>query len=300
LRDFATEGARRTDGPAPAAPRWAHRRGSFLLSEPLLVGVLNVTPDSFSDGGRYLDPERAWSQASRMIEQGAAVIDVGGESTRPGATPVEVAEEIDRVLPVVERIRARSDVPISIDTRRALVANAALEAGADIVNDVSALSDRRMAEVVAASGAGLVLMHMRGTPATMQRDPRYRDVAAEVTDELGARVAEAVGSGITPERIVVDPGIGFGKTFQHNLELIASLSLLSRLGRPIMLGVSRKAFLGAIVGAAVPEERAIATAAACVMGYLNGARIFRVHDLDVVGQALRVAVAIDGARQTEA
>ncbi len=272
--------------------RWLHRRGELRLSRPILMGVLNLTPDSFSDGGRFLGPERALARATEMVREGAALIDVGGESTRPGSEPVAPEEEAERVVPILRLLRAELDVPLSIDTRRAVVAEAALEAGADIVNDVSALGDPRMAEVVAASRAGLVLMHMRGTPRTMQQDPRYDDVAAEVTRELEEALQRALEAGIAPDRIVVDPGIGFAKGFDHNLELISRLNELRQLGRPILLGVSRKAFLGALLGGAPPERRAVATAAACIAGLYAGARIFRVHDVAIVAEALTVAEAI--------
>jgi dihydropteroate synthase len=262
--------------------------------------ILNVTPDSFSDGGLFLDPERAASRAEEMVAEGAALIDIGGESTRPGAEPVDPAAEAARVLPVIAAVRARVSVPLSVDTRRGSVARAALDAGADIVNDVSGLGDPAMAELIASTGAGLVLMHMRGEPATMQEEPRYGDVAAEVAHELGARVALARAAGIPAAAMVVDPGIGFGKTFAHNLELIARLHVLAALGRPILLGASRKAFLGALVGATVAAERAVATAAACVMGFVHGARIFRVHDVAIVRQALQVAEAIHATQSPTA
>ncbi|MEX2571569.1 MAG: dihydropteroate synthase [Gemmatimonadota bacterium] len=276
----------------PPAVRWGHRTGALDLGAPVLMGVLNVTPDSFSDGGLFADPARAAERAEAMVAEGAAIIDIGGESTRPGAQPLGADEEIERVLPVLRLVRSRMDVPISIDTRRAAVARAALDAGADIVNDVSALADPEMPRVVAASGAALVLMHMRGTPATMQVDPMYGDVAAEVTAELGERLRVARDAGIEEDRIVVDPGIGFGKTQGHNLELISRLDLLTTLGRPVLLGVSRKAFLGALLGGAPASERGVATAAACVAGLFKGARVFRVHDVRIVREALQVAEAI--------
>jgi dihydropteroate synthase len=281
-----------SDDAAGAADIWVHRRGSFKLDNPLLMGVLNVTPDSFSDGGRYDDAGRALAHAEEMVAAGAGLIDVGGESTRPGATPIDPAEETARILPVVRALRGRIQVPISVDTRRAIVARAALDEGVDIVNDVSALADPDMAPVVAGESAGLVLMHMRGTPQTMQTNPRYADVAGEVRDELADRLRYAVDAGIERRRIAVDPGVGFGKTFTHNLELIARLGVLAGLRRPIVLGVSRKAFLGELVAGAPPEERAVATAAACVAGLFAGARVFRVHDVGVVNQALQVAAAV--------
>lgn len=277
---------------AEASQRWLCRTGSVDLTGPVLMGILNTTPDSFSDGGLFLDPGLAAERAGRMIEEGAAIIDVGGESTRPGAAAVDPREEAARVLPVVRRLKNEHRVVVSIDTRRAEVARAALDEGADIVNDVSALADPEMAGVVAGSSAGLVLMHMRGTPATMQNDPRYGNVVEEVRTELAERLDAAQRAGIDPERVVIDPGIGFGKTFQHNLELIGRLDRLTELGRPVLLGVSRKAFLGALAGGAAPAERVHATAAACVLGMLRGARIFRVHDVRAVRDALGVAAAI--------
>jgi dihydropteroate synthase len=260
-----------------------------------VMGILNVTPDSFSDGGRFAVPELALRRAEQMAEEGADLIDVGGESTRPGADPVPVEEELRRVLPVVERLRTSLDLPVSVDTRRAEVARAALDAGAEVINDVTALGDPRMAGVVADAGAGLVLMHMRGEPRTMQLDPVYEDVVREVGEALDRAVARAVEAGVPAERVVVDPGIGFGKTLEHNLELIRRLDALADRGRPVLLGVSRKAFLGTLLGGAAPAERAVATASACVMGLLHGARIFRVHDVRVVREALRVAEAIRAA-----
>ncbi|CAN5517074.1 dihydropteroate synthase [soil metagenome] len=280
------------DATASLPAVWEIPGAALSLERPLLLGILNITPDSFSDGGRFLDPRVALERALRLREEGADLLDIGGESTRPGAPPVDATEELARVLPVLRLLREKLDLPLSIDTRKADVARAALREGASIVNDISALGDPEMAAVVAEGGAGLVLMHMRGTPQTMQRDPRYRDVAAEVAEELEAALERARAAGIPDERVVVDPGIGFAKTAEHNLELLARLELLSRLGRPILLGASRKAFLGALLGGVPPEERAVGTAAACVVGLLRGARIFRVHDVGVVRQALEVAEAI--------
>jgi dihydropteroate synthase len=262
------------------------------------MGILNVTPDSFSDGGQLSSPEAALRRAEQMINDGADLLDLGGESTRPGAEPVSIQAELQRVIPVLRLLRSRLTVPLSIDTRRAEVASAALAEGTDIVNDVSALGDPEMAEVVASTGAGLVLMHMRGTPVTMQDHAVYADVATEVTDELAARLRVATAAGISADRIVVDPGIGFAKTAAQNMQLVGRLAELERLGRPILLGVSRKAFLGALLGGASPSERVHATAAACVVGLLAGARIFRVHDIRPVRQALTVAEAIRAASDT--
>lgn len=256
------------------------------------MGVLNATPDSFSDGGLYDVPERALARAERMVAEGADLLDLGGESTRPGAAPVSPADEAARILPVLRLLRARLSVPVSVDTRRAEVARLALDEGAEIVNDVSALADPAMGGVVAEAEAGVVLMHMRGTPETMQRDPRYADVAGEVADELAAALERARAAGIADGRVVLDPGIGFAKTAEHNLELLARLGELARLGRPLLLGPSRKSFLGKILGGIPAEERDAGTAAACVVGLLHGARVFRVHDVRIVRHALDVAEAV--------
>ena len=256
------------------------------------MGILNVTPDSFSDGGAYPSPEAVAERAAEMVRAGADLLDVGGESTRPGAAPVSAEEEMSRILPVIRLLADRLSAPISVDTRKAAVARAALDAGAQAVNDVSALGDPEMARVVADAGAGVVLMHMRGTPETMQLNPTYQDVVREVAEELGAAVERATAAGIAPERVVIDPGIGFGKTAAHNLQLLSRLSELGRVGPPVLLGVSRKAFIGSLLGGAAPAERAVGTAAACVAGLFQGARIFRVHDVRVVREALTVAEAI--------
>lgn len=277
---------------APFPGSWAIRGRSLSLERPLVMGILNVTPDSFSDGGRYHGPERALARAVEMVEEGAELLDVGGESTRPRAAPVDPREELARVLPVLRLLKARLPVLVSVDTRRAEVARAALAEGAEIVNDVSALADPAMGEVVAEAEAGVVLMHMRGTPQTMQDDPRYGDVAGEVADELHASLERARAAGIEDGRVVLDPGIGFAKTAGHNLELLARLGELARLGRPLLLGPSRKAFIGAVLGGVPAAERAAGTAAACVVGLLHGARLFRVHDVRMVRQALDVAEAI--------
>ncbi|HEX7243562.1 MAG TPA: dihydropteroate synthase [Longimicrobiaceae bacterium] len=277
---------------APFPGTWSIRGRSLSLERPLVMGVLNVTPDSFSDGGRFDAPERALARAAEMVAEGADLLDVGGESTRPGAAPVDPAEEAARVVPVVRLLVERLRVPVSVDTRRAGVARAALAEGAEIVNDVSALADPAMGEAVAEAGAGLVLMHMRGTPQTMQLDPRYGDVAGEVADELESALERARAAGVPDERVALDPGIGFAKTAGHNLELIARLAELGRLGRPVLLGASRKSFIGRLLGGIPAEERGAGTAGACVAGLLHGARIFRVHDVRLVRHALDVAEAI--------
>jgi dihydropteroate synthase len=272
---------------------WRIRGRTLSLERPLVVGILNVTPDSFSDGGRWADPAAALEQARRMVDEGADLVDVGGESTRPGASPVSAAQEMERVLPVLRAIRGALDIPVSVDTRRAEVARAALEEGAEVINDVSALGDPAMAATVAAHDAGLVLMHMRGTPETMQTLTGYGDVAEEVAAELAPALARATEAGICAERIVVDPGIGFAKTAEQNLELIARLDVFGgRLGRPVLLGPSRKAFVGALLGGVPAAERDAGTVGACVAGLARGARIFRVHQVKAARQALDVADAV--------
>jgi len=258
---------------------------------PLVMGIVNVTPDSFSDGGLFLEPEAAIAHGMRLAEEGAAILDVGGESTRPGADPVGVDEELRRVLPVVEALAARSGVRVSIDTTKAAVASAALDAGAAIVNDVSAFRfDPELAGVVADAGADCCLMHMLGEPRTMQHDPRYDDVVSEVMAFLEERVAFAVGEGVSEERVWVDPGIGFGKTVEHNLELLRRLDELVALGRPLVIGTSRKSFLGRLTGRS-EAERLAGTLATNVLALERGARIFRVHDVAPVADALKVAAA---------
>ena len=276
---------------------WRFRGGQVGLGRAVVMGVLNVTPDSFSDGGRYQAPEAALAHAEALLAAGADLLDVGGESTRPGADEVSGEEELARVLPVLRLLKARLAAPVSVDTRRAAVAHAALAEGAAIINDVSALGDREMPGVVASAGAGVVLMHMRGTPRTMQRQAHYADVVGEVAQELAAARARALAAGIAPECIVLDPGIGFAKTAEHNWRLLGRLEVLAALGSPLLLGVSRKAFLGALLDGAPPEQRVGATAAACVAGYLAGARVFRVHDVREVREALRVAEAVQRARE---
>ena len=255
------------------------------------MGVLNVTPDSFSDGGQFLDPEVAVRHGRELVAEGADLIDVGGESTRPGAEPVAEAVELGRVLPVVERLAGDAAVPISIDTSKAAVARAALAAGASLVNDVTALrGDPEMAAVVAEAGADVCLVHMRGEPRTMQDDPRYEDVVGEVRAFLEGRLELAVGQGIAEQRIWLDPGIGFGKTLEHNLELIRRLDEIVAVGRPVVFGASRKRFLGALTGR--PEqERVAGTVAANVLAFERGASVFRVHDVAPTRDALRVAAA---------
>jgi dihydropteroate synthase len=258
-----------------------------------IMGVVNVTPDSFSDGGRYLDAKAAIAHGLSLEAGGAAILDIGGESTRPGAAPVPEAEELRRVLPVIEGlIDSGCQAQISIDTFKAAVAVRALRAGATLVNDVTALrGDPQMARVVAEAGAECCLMHMLGDPRTMQRDPHYDDVVNDIKAFLAERMAFATAAGIAIERIVVDPGIGFGKTVAHNLELLRRLDEFLDLGRPVLIGTSRKSFLGRLTGRDAPEDRLAATIATNVLAYERGARVFRVHDVAPVRDALAVAAA---------
>jgi dihydropteroate synthase len=255
---------------------------------PSVMGVVNVTPDSFSDGGRHLDPGAAEAAARRMIEEGAAIVDVGGESTRPGSDGVSAEEELRRVVPVLDRLGG--ELPLSIDTSKAAVARAALERGTILVNDVTALrGDPALAEVVAAADAYLCLMHMQGEPRTMQAEPRYADVAAEVASFLEQRLAFAVSQGVPEERICLDPGIGFGKTVAHNLELVRRLDVLLALGRPVLVGFSRKSSLRRLTGS---DDLLGASVAAAVAAFERGATILRVHDVRPHVDALAVAAAV--------
>jgi dihydropteroate synthase len=257
-----------------------------------VMGVVNVTPDSFSDGGLYSDAGTAIAHALELEAEGAGILDIGGESTRPGAEPVDAGAERDRVVPVIRGLRDRGvTAQISIDTSKAAVAAAALDAGATLVNDVTALrGDPEMAELVASRGTQCCLMHMLGEPRTMQQDPRYDDVVSEVKAFLEERMAFAVAAGIAEERLMLDPGIGFGKTAEHNLELLARVDELVALGRPVVIGTSRKSFLGRITGRAV-DDRLAATIATNVLAYERGARVFRVHDVGPVRDALVMAGA---------
>jgi dihydropteroate synthase len=258
-----------------------------------LMGVVNVTPDSFSDGGLYLDPGAAIAHGRELAAAGASILDVGGESTRPGAAPVAAEEELRRVEPVVAGL-ARTVEAISVDTSKATVAEAALDAGASIVNDVTALrGDPEMAALVADRGAGLVLMHMAGDPRTMQVNPEYGDVVAEVRDFLAERLAAAVAAGVEESRIWLDPGIGFGKTVAHNLELLRGLPELATLGRPILLGTSRKSFIGRTDGSET-DDRLGGTIATSILAALSGATILRVHDVREMAQALKLTSAVLG------
>lgn len=266
---------------------------------PLVMGILNVTPDSFSDGGLWLEPGRATDHACEMLAAGADLIDVGGESTRPGAAAVAAPEQIRRTQPVIERILAASPgALISIDTSSAAVARAGIDAGVRMVNDVSALrGDPQMAEVVAGAGAFVVLMHMQGVPRTMQSEPCYRNVVEEVAAFLCERRAFALQHGIAEQHIVVDPGIGFGKKLEHNLRLLACLERFTAIG-PVLLGTSRKSFIGQVLGISEPRDRGIGTEVTHVLAMLAGVRILRVHDVAAVRQTIEMVAAIRRAAQT--
>jgi dihydropteroate synthase len=261
---------------------------------PVVVGILNVTPDSFSDGGKFIDPEAAAGHAAGLLDEGAGMIDVGGESTRPGSDPVSQREEIRRVVPVIERIiAARPEAVVSVDTYRSATAAAALDAGASIVNDVTALrGDPLMVSVAAEARCPVILMHMQGEPKTMQREPRYADVVGEVNDFLRLRAEHAVRSGVDAENVIVDPGIGFGKNLDHNLALLRDLETVVELGFPVLVGASRKRFIGSITGVQEAAERVSGTVATTVLAYEKGARLFRVHDVRANSEALAVAEAV--------
>jgi dihydropteroate synthase len=280
----------------------SHPRRGIRLSDgavvrfPAVMGVLNITPDSFSDGGRYLDADSAQAHAIEMARSGADIIDIGGESTRPGASEVSPEEELSRVIPVIRALRGTLARPISIDTRKAAVARAALAEGATIVNDVSAMEfDPAMAETVARARAAVILMHTRGTPATMMRRARYRDVVSEVREYLAARARAAAKAGIARSRIIVDPGIGFAKTANHNLQLLNALPRLRKLGYPVLMGVSRKSFVRRITGTS-DIDLLFGTAAAVALAIAGGASIVRVHDPEPMRAVVRMASAIVGGR----
>ena len=270
------------------------RVGSLLSGpDPVLMGILNVTPDSFSDGGDFFGVELAVAQAEEMLDDGAHVIDLGGESTRPGSDPVSSDEELRRVIPVIRGILAtRPEAVISIDTYRASTAEATLDAGASIVNDITALGDPGMATLIAERGTPVVLMHMLGEPKSMQQDPHYEDVVREVRDFLADRAERAVRAGVAEENVILDPGIGFGKTLRHNLELLNSLDAFVQIGYPVLVGASRKSFLGNITGSDDAKDRLFGTVATSIVAYERGARLFRVHDVRANREALEVAAAV--------
>ena len=287
-------------GPVPAAPArphapmlWRCRERVFDLGAgPLVMGILNVTPDSFSDGGRYFDPAAAVTRGRQLAQEGAALLDVGGESTRPGSAPVEPEEQWRRIGPVLRELIRDRRAALSVDTSSAIVAERALAAGAEVVNDITSLRDPRMAGVVRETSAGLVLMHMKGTPADMQKSPRYEDAPREVADWLTIRMRGAVHAGIAGERIALDPGIGFGKTLEHNLRLLGALDRLSALGRPVVVGVSRKSFLGRLQDDAPVDQRLEAGLAAAAVAVFQGASVVRTHDVAATVRAVRLAAAI--------
>lgn len=269
-------------------------RHTLDLTQPLVMGILNVTPDSFSDGGKFIDPSRALEHARRMIEQGAGMIDVGGESTRPGAADVSEEEEIRRVVPVIEALAAGTSVPISVDTSKAAVMSAAVAAGASLINDVRALQEPGALEAAARTDAAVCLMHMQGQPRTMQHEPRYDDIVGEVTAFLEQRVATCVAAGIDRERLALDPGIGFGKRLEHNLALLAHLPEVGRTGLPVLVGVSRKSMFQSLLGRPV-EQRLAGGLAVATAAVLAGAAILRVHDVAETVDAVKVAQALRAA-----
>ena len=268
-----------------------HARGTLNLAQPAVIGVLNVTPDSFSDGGRFLDPARALEHALRLVGEGAGIIDIGGESTRPGATPIATDEELRRVIPIVRALAAQSPVLISVDTSNPQVIEQAIGAGAGLINDVRALQEPGALAAVARSSAAVCLMHMRGEPLSMQQLPVYQNVRTEVREQLQQRLAACVAAGIESARLCIDPGFGFGKTVAHNLELLRHLADFTDLGAPVMAGLSRKSMLATLTGRGPDERLAGSVALACV-AVLNGARIIRAHDVAATLDALRVAHAV--------
>lgn len=279
---------------------WKCRDRVFLIAgRPLIMGILNVTPDSFSDGGRFVEIKAAVAHGLRLAEEGADIIDVGGESTRPGADDVEEEEELRRTAPVIAELARNTDAVISIDTRKSVVARRAIEAGAHIVNDVSALThDPKMPTVIRECGAGAILTHISGAPRTMQNDPHYDDVVAEVSDYLRRRVRSLTEGGLNREALAVDPGIGFGKTLRHNVRLLADLGAIGNIGRPVVIGLSRKSFLGMITGRPV-GERLAGSLAGLVFCALNGAHVLRVHDVKESRDAALVAAALGGNEYVE-
>ncbi len=287
-----------THSPLP----WTVRGRTLDLSRPLVMGIVNATPDSFSDGGRYLDPDRAISHALTLLDDGTDLLDIGGESTRPGSLPVSASEELSRVLPVVRSLLSSgrlNSVLLSIDTSKAEVAAACLEAGAHIINDVTALGDPAMSEIVGRFDAGLILMHMQGTPATMQQNPHYEDVVVEVRRFFEERLQACADHGIAAHHVVLDPGIGFGKTDEHNWSLLARLEEFQGLGRPLCLGVSRKGFLGRLLEREMTERMAGALAVGLDAVRRRAAHILRVHEVAPTRDALRVLATLADWREKE-
>lgn len=272
---------------------WKCRNHIIKIGEqPLVMGILNVTPDSFSDGGNYTNHNKAIIHAKKMLSAGAGIIDIGGESTRPGAAKVSAEDEIKRVLPVIQALNETTDAIISIDTTKADVAKVAIEAGAHIINDISALThDPQMELVARESGAGIILMHMHGTPQTMQDKPEYKDVVEEVNDYLLQRIETLIGAGINKKSLAIDPGIGFGKTVEHNISLIKNLNILTKMNIPVIVGLSRKSFLGKITGKDV-SDRLASSLAGLVISVINGANIIRVHDISESHDAILTVMAL--------
>ncbi len=257
-----------------------------------LMGILNITPDSFSDGGRFFDKKKAIDQALKMVDEGVDIIDIGGESTRPGSCNVSLKEELERVVPVIKKLTKKIGVPISIDTTKSAVASAALDSGTSIVNDISGLRfDLRMPNVLADYKAGCIIMHIKGTPKTMQLSPRYSNLLDEITNWLRKSVSLATNAGVSKKNIVVDPGIGFGKTLKHNLEILKGLEVFNKLDFPILVGPSRKSFIGKILDLGV-DERLMGTAASCAYAIINGAHVLRVHDVGKISQVAKMIDAI--------
>jgi dihydropteroate synthase len=275
-----------------------HCRGLTLDpgTRPVVQGIVNVTPDSFSDGGEFGDPGRAVEHALKLAAEGADLLDIGGESTRPGATPVTLDEELRRVIPVIERVAKQCPVPISVDTMKPEVARAAVDVGAVVINDVSGFRDPAMVRVAAKSGAGLIVMHMPGTPRTMNDSPHYDDVAGEVAEYLRGQLAMLAEAGVNPQCVAVDPGIGFGKFTDHSLSLVANLGTVAALNRPVVLGVSRKGFLGRVTGREVGDRMPAGLAVACYAMARGTAHVFRVHDVGPTVDAVKMFTAIVSAR----
>ncbi|MBU1038204.1 MAG: dihydropteroate synthase [Candidatus Omnitrophica bacterium] len=264
-----------------------------LTRRACVMGILNVTPDSFSDGGRFFDSKKAVRHSLAMVNDGADIIDVGGESTRPGSRGISAGEELRRVIPVIKALAKRSRIPISIDTMKSEVADEAIRAGATIVNDVSGLKyDNKMASVAAKHDVSLIIMHMRGTPRNMQLSPRYRDTVRDIISDLRLAISKAVKAGVDSRKIVIDPGIGFGKTLRHNLEILNRLEEFKELKAPICIGTSRKSFIGRVLGVEDPGERIIGTVATCVIALMKGARLIRVHEVKEALQAVRMTESV--------
>jgi len=268
-------------------------RRSLFIDRPYIMGILNVTPDSFSDGGCFFDLGQALDHARRMAAEGADIIDIGGESTRPGARQISAQEELDRVLPVVEALVKELDLPLSIDTSKSAVAREAIAAGVDFINDISGLTfDAQMSGTVADSGAGVFVMHTSGRPEVMQQNTRYADIVAEVVAGLRKSIELAMSAGVARNKIAIDPGIGFGKDVAGNLELLRCTAVLTELGQPVLLGTSRKSFIGKVLGQDLACDRLAGTLATIALGYAGGARLFRVHDVAAARQAARMAMAV--------